>query len=81
MAKVTHLELPEDTVGQVLRSMSALVFDVPNDKETASHEAICLHFDSSVISIRALTDTSELCVDTKRLEIPAGPDFAGCYTI
>ena len=81
MTKVTNLALPEEMIGQALRSVSALVFDVPNENGPVNREAICLHFDYRMLTIRALADTSELCVDTARLEIPAGLDFAGCYTL
>lgn len=81
MTNVAHPAIPEDTIGQALRSVSALVFDVPNEKGSASNEAICLHFGSRVITIRALTDSSELCVDTTHLEMPIDPQFGGCYAI
>jgi hypothetical protein len=81
MTNVAHIRLPDETIGQALRSVSALVFDVPNEEGPASHEAFCLHFDSCVMTIRALTDTSELRIDTTNLDIPNDPEFAGCYAI
>lgn len=81
MTKVAHIALPDEILGQALHSVSALVFDVPNEEGSAIHEAICLHLDSQVITIRALTDTSELCIDTTNLDIPIDPEFADCYAI
>jgi hypothetical protein len=73
--------IPDDAIGQTLRSVSALVFDVPNEPGSPTHEAICLHLDSRNITIRALTDDSELCVNTNDLTIPHDPELNGCYTI
>ena len=38
-------------------------------------------FDDLRITIRAMTDTSELSVDTKELSAPVNPEMAGCYRI
>lgn len=81
MTNFTQITLPDEIFGQSLRAVSALTFNLPNEEGPASHEAICLHFDTQVVTIRALTDTSELCVDATRLEMPADREFADCYTI
>ena len=75
------LTISDDAIGQALRSVSALIFDVPGEDDPASREAICLHFDSCVITLRALTDTSELSVRDTALAMPDDPEFNGCYSI
>ena len=73
--------IPDDAIGETLRSVSALIFDVPNEDDPPSREAISLHFDDLRITIRAMTDTSELSVDIKELSAPDNPEMAGCYRI
>ena len=76
-----ELIIPENAIGQTLRSVSALIFDLPDEDGPASRESICLHFSSCVITLRALTDTSELSVDDSCLSIPNDPEFDGYYDI
>ena len=73
--------IPHDAIGETLRSVFALIFDVPNEDGPPNREAISLHFDDLRITIRAMTDTSELSVDTKELSAPDNPEMAGCYRI
>ncbi len=81
MAIATEFTIPDDAIGQTLRSVSALIFHVPNEASPPEREAISLRFDSRDITIRSRSDTSELSIDPNELSIPDDPEFHGYHAI
>ena len=76
-----RVAISENLTGQTLGSVTVLSFDIPDEDGPEVYEAICLHLESQVITIRALTDTSELIVNSTILSIPADPELNSFYSI